>query len=99
MLSTEVEGERVKYEQLERVVIGEDEERFFQVKAQLPPLEKRELIDFLVKNIDVFAWNTYKALGMDPNFIYHHLNINPSVIPKKQPPRHSSREHSNPIKT
>jgi len=78
---------------LERVVIGEDEERFFQVGAQLPHLERRELIDFLVKNIDVFAWNAYKALGVDPNFICHHLNINQFVIPKKQPPRRSFREH------
>ena len=32
------------------------------------------------------------------NFIYHHLNVNPSVIPKKQPPRHSSKDHSDAIK-
>ena len=35
---------------------------------------------------------------MDLNFIYHHLNVNPSVIPKKQPPRHSSKDHSDAIK-
>ena len=35
---------------------------------------------------------------MDPNFICHHLNVNPSVIPKKQPPQCSSKEHSDAVK-
>jgi len=35
---------------------------------------------------------------VDPNFIFHHLNVNPSVIPKKQPPQRSSKEHSNVVK-
>ena len=46
---------------MEKVVIGNDEEKFFQVGVQLPPREKEELIDFLRKNIDVFAWSTYEA--------------------------------------
>ena len=35
---------------------------------------------------------------MDPNFICHHLNDNPSVTPKKQPPRRSSKEYIEVIK-
>ena len=35
---------------------------------------------------------------MDPNFICHHLNVNQSVIPKKQPPWHSSKDHSDAVK-
>ena len=53
---------------------------------------------FLKKNIDVFAWSTYNAPGVDPNFICHHLNVNPSTIPKKQPPQCSFREHSDVVK-
>ena len=64
----------------------------------MPHQEKEELIGFLRKNIDVFAQSTYKAPRVDPNFIFHHLNINPSAIPKKQPPRRSSREHSDAVK-
>ena len=41
----------------------------------------------------MFAQNAYEALGVDPSFIYHYLNINPSVTPKKQPPRRSSKDH------
>ena len=35
---------------------------------------------------------------MDPSFICHHLNVNPSVTPKKQPHWRSSKEHSTAIK-
>ena len=59
---------------------------------------KEELIDFLRKNIVVFAWSAYKDPEVDADFICHHLNVNPSVLPKKQPPRHSSKEHSDAIK-
>ena len=30
--------------------------------------------------------------------MYHHLNVKPSIIPKKQPPRCSSKEHFDSIK-
>ena len=53
---------------------------------------------FLKRNIDVFAWNAYEALGVDPSFICHHLYVNPSVTPKKQPPWHLSKEHSDVVK-
>ena len=46
----------------------------------------------------MFAWNAYEALSVDPSFICQHLNVNPSVIPKKQPPQHSSKDHSDAIK-
>ena len=75
------------------MVIDDDPKKFFQVGAQLPPLEREELIGFLRKNIDVFAWNVYEALGVDPSFICHYLNVNPLVTPRKQPPRRSSKEH------
>ena len=35
---------------------------------------------------------------MDPNFICHHLNVNPAILPRKQPHRRSSKEHSNAVK-
>ena len=79
-----VEG--AKCEQLEKVVIDDDKEKFFQLGVQLPPQERQELIDFLRKNIDVFAWNAYNTPGVDLNFICHRLNVNPSTIPKKQIP-------------
>ena len=76
----------------------DDPEKFFQVEAQLPPQEKEELVEFLRRNIDMFVWNTYEALGVDPSFICHHLNVNPSIIPKKQLLRHSPKDHSNAVR-
>ena len=87
MLSTDMVIEGTKCEDLEKVIIGDDEKKFFQVEVRLPPKEKEELMVFLRKKGDMFEWSAYKAPGVDPNFICHHLNSNPFVIPKKQPPR------------
>ena len=35
---------------------------------------------------------------MDSNFICYHLNVNPCVTPKRQPPQRSSKDHSNAVK-
>ena len=53
---------------------------------------------FLKRNIDVFAWSAYETPGVDPNFICYNFNVNLSVIPKKQPPWRSSKDHSDAIK-
>ena len=37
MLPTNIVVERAKCKQLDKVVIGDDEEKFFQVGVQLPP--------------------------------------------------------------
>ena len=93
MLSINKSAEDAKCEDLIKVVIGEDPEKFFQIGSQLPHQEREELIEFLKQNIDVFAWNTYEAPRVDSEFICHHLNVNPLIAPKKQPPRHPSKEH------
>ena len=90
--------EGAKCEDLEKIIVGDDPEKFFQVGSRLPPQEKEELMGFLRKNLDVFAWNAYEAPGVDSNFICHHLNVNPSITPKKQPPQHSSKDHSDAVK-
>ena len=48
---------------------------------------------FLIQNVDVFAWSPYEVLGMDPEFIVHKLNMDPSFPPKKQKPRRSAKEY------
>ena len=48
--------------------------------------------------MDVFAWDAYEALRVDPNFICHHLNVNPSITPKKQPPRRPLKKHADAIR-
>ena len=80
------------------MVVGDTSEKFFQVGAQLPPREKEEFVEFLKRNIDVFAWDTCDAPGIDPAFICHHLNVNLSITPKKQPPQRPSRKHADAIR-
>ena len=94
MLSIDETSEDVECEDLVKIIIGDDLEKFFQVGSQLPQQEREELIGFFKQNIDIFAWNTYKAPGVDPEFICHHLNVNPLVTPKKQLPRRPSKEHA-----
>ncbi|XP_065620485.1 uncharacterized protein LOC136063692 [Quercus suber] len=64
----------------------------------MPLPEKEELIEFLKRNLDVFAWNAYEAPGVDPKFICYHLRVNPLIVPKKQPPRRPSKEHADVVK-
>ena len=90
--------EEVKCKNLEKIIVGADLEKFFEVGSKLPPQEKEELIRFLRENVDVFASDAYEAPGVDPSFICHHLNVNPSITPKKQPPRRSSKEHANAVR-
>ena len=45
----------VKCEDLEKVVVGDNPEKFFQIGAQMPLLEKEQLVDLLKRNVDVFA--------------------------------------------
>ena len=70
-------SDEVKCEEFMKIMIGDDPEKFFQVGFQLPQQEREELVEFLKRNIDIFAWNAYEAPGVDPDFICHHLNVNP----------------------
>ena len=94
MLPISGTSDEEKCEDLVKITIGDDPGKFFQVGSQLPQQEREELVEFLKWNIDVFAWNTYEAPGVDPDFIYHHLNVNPLITPKKQLPCRPSKEHA-----
>ena len=98
MISSGGTSDEMKCEDLVKVIIWDDPEKFFQVGSQLPQQEREELVEFLKRNIDVFAWNAYEAPGMDPDFIRHHLNVNPLITPKKQLPRRLSKEHAEAVR-
>ncbi|XP_075645809.1 uncharacterized protein LOC142616968 [Castanea sativa] len=93
LVGHEARADSESSEDLERVVIEKNEERYFQVGSQLPDLEKAKLVKFLKVNSDVFTWNAYDVPGIDPVFICHQLNMNPGATPRKQPHRRSSKEH------
>ena len=95
----DVPADEVECEDLERVTVADDSEKFFQIGAKLPLQEKERLLEFLRANVDVFAWNPYKALGVDPNFICHRLNVNPAAIARRQPPRRPLKEHAEVVRS
>jgi hypothetical protein len=50
----------------------------------LAPSEEEELLSFLDKNSDLFAWRTSDYMGVSRDIIEHKLEVNPSARPRKQ---------------
>lgn len=73
-LRTTLQG--LLFKELEKVMIGSDGDKYFQVGVQLPPAEKEELIGFWKGNVDDFSWSAYEALRIDLDFICQHLDVN-----------------------
>lgn len=76
-------NQSVPYEGLDRIVIGEDKERYFQVRTKLPPGKKKGVGEIFKGKFGRFAWSAYEAPRVDLEFICHSLNVNPSVVPRK----------------
>ena len=55
--------------------------------------DRVEVLLLPMQNIDVFAWSPFEVPGVDPEFIVHKLNVDPSYPPKKQKLRRSAKEH------
>ena len=69
-------------EELVKVKILPDTNKYFQVGASMSREERVQVLLFLVQNLDVFAWDPYEVPGVDPGFIVHKLNVDPSYLPK-----------------
>jgi hypothetical protein len=54
--------------------------------------EQVELLAFLDKNSDIFAWSTSDLVGVSRDVIEHRLQVNPNAKPKKQKLHHMSEE-------
>ena len=66
-------------EVLEDISLDENNpERYTRVGTDLKQKIKKDLVHFLKKNIDVFAWSHEDTLGIDPKVITHRLNVSPS---------------------
>ena len=59
---------------------------------------KEDLVQFLKKNIDVFAWSHEDMPGIDPSVITHRLNVCPSFKLVRQKKRVFAPERDNAIK-
>ena len=52
------------------------------------------MLEFLHRNLEVFAWTPYKMSGLDLNFIYHKLNVDPRARPVVQKSRSAALHHA-----
>ena len=78
---------------MEKVKILPDADRYFQVRSTMKESDKIKMLLFLIQSVDVFTWSPYEVPRVDPEFIIHKLNVDPSFPPKKQKPRRSAKEH------
>ena len=85
-------------EELLRVKILPDVDRYFQIRASMKDEDRVEMLLFLIQNVDVFAWSSYEVPGVDPEFIVHKLNVDPLFPPEKQKLRRSAKEHVEAVK-
>jgi hypothetical protein len=62
------------------------------IGAHLNPEEEKELVQFLNKNKDVFAWSAKDLQGVDRDIIEHAPETDEGIPPKKQKLRKMSEE-------
>jgi hypothetical protein len=67
-------------------------DRAVTIGAHLNTEEDKELIQFLNKNKDVFAWSAKDLQGVDRDIIEHTLETDEKIVPKKQKLRKMSEE-------
>uniref|UniRef100_A0A804I249 Reverse transcriptase domain-containing protein n=1 Tax=Musa acuminata subsp. malaccensis TaxID=214687 RepID=A0A804I249_MUSAM len=79
---------REPLEQLAKVPLKRDRPNtIVKVGTTLPKANKLQLIDFLKRNADVFAWSSKDMPGIDPGMTQHRLNIHPEARPVRQKSR------------
>ena len=86
-------------EVLEDVLLQEnDPEKFTKIGTSMKEKVKKDLIQFLRKSVDVFAWSHDDMLGIDLNVITHRLNVYPSSKPVRQKKKVFAPERDKAIK-
>ena len=73
-------------------------EKFTRIGTSMKERVKQDLIQFLRKSIDVFAWSHEDMPGIDPSVITHRLNVHLSSKPIRQKKRVFAPERDNAIK-
>jgi hypothetical protein len=68
------------------------------IRAEISPHEQVELLQFLDKNSEVFAWSTSNLVGVSGEVIEYKLQVNPNAKPKKHKLRKMSEEKIEAVK-
>lgn len=92
-VGTKAEDKAVE-ELVEVRIDTEQSNKFFLLGSRLTAQERTEMLEFLMANIEVFAWSPYDMPGLDPSFICHHLNVFPGAKPVIQRTRRSALHHA-----
>ena len=75
-------------EVLEDVLLKEDDlEKFTRIGTSMKEKAKKDLVQFLRKSIDIFAWSHDDMPRIDQSVITHKLNVYPSSKPIRQKKR------------
>ena len=61
-----------------------DPSKTTKVGKELQSPSKEEMVKFLKRNLDIFAWTHEDMPGIDSGVIEHHLNVNPTKKPVQQ---------------
>ena len=86
-------------EALENIPLDESNlKRYTRVGTDLEEKTKKDLVQFLKKNIDVFAWSHEDMSGIDPGVITYRLNVSPSFKSIRQKKRVFALEKDSAIK-
>jgi hypothetical protein len=75
-----------------KVYLDDIPDRAGTIGAHLSPEEEKELIQFLNRNKDVFAWSVKDLQGVDRDIIERTLKTDEKITPKKQKLRKMSKE-------
>jgi hypothetical protein len=79
-------------DETKKVYLDDMPDRAVTIGAHLNPEEEKELIQFLSKNKNVFAWSAKDLQGVDRDIIEHTLETDEKIVPKKQKLRKMSEE-------
>ena len=86
-------------EVLEDVPLDESNlEKFTRIRTSMEEKTKKDLVQFLNKSMNVFAWSHEDMPGIDPSVITYRLNVSPSYKPARQKRRVFAPEQDNTIK-
>ena len=86
-------------EVLEDVPLDESNlEKFIRIGTSMEEKTKQDLVQFLKKSTNVFAWSHEDMPEIDLSEITHHLNVSPSFKPVHQKRRMFAPERDSAIK-
>ena len=84
---------------LEDVLLDENKpEKFTRIGTSMEKKTKQNLVQFLKKSIDVFAWSHEDMPSIDLSVITYRLNVYPSSKPVRQKKRAFTPKRDNAIK-